>query len=359
MEKRTFKKIGILGTVLMTSFAMNLYVQAEEKCETHENYYFLSEIYNLDNLNTKLEEENPYNRSHGTYFPALPDNYKDGTVKTGKVCLYSGDYNDGDQTCVEKITLDDYFKIYKRILDVASGSKQVEFEVPTDKKKTVSTYLEDGNTTYYIHGVWFEMDSSGNPMAELEGNVRVNHIDTDVLVKNSMLPSTQVSATVDENPYIRFNVVRTINKTNVAGMTGFDLKWHEEDTEERSTVLTPALYKIEYSVCGEKFEAKIDYVDEKTGDPVADSHFEDNLEDGYTNKVTSPDVEGCVIKYEDEKEVTVNIDGDNFYKKVLYVCEVEDNEKTGDVLIIAAWIVGIAALGYSVYYFTKLKKESN
>lgn len=358
MEKKIVKKIGILGTVLITSFAMNLYVQAEEKCETHENYYFLSEIYNLKNLNAKLEEENPYMRSHGTYFPALPDNYKNGTVKSGKVCLYAGDSEDGDQTCVEKISLDDYYKIYKRILDIASGSKQVEFELPTNTK-TVSTYLEEGNITYYLHGVWFEMDQSGKPIKETESGVRFNHVDTNDLIKNSILPSTQVTATVDENPYIRFVVARTINKTNVDGMTGFNLKWHEEDTEERSTVLTPALYKIEYDVCGEKYEAKIDYVDEKTGDPVADSHFEDNLEDGYTNKVTSPEVEGCVIKYEDEKEVTVNIEGKDFYKKVLYVCEVENNEKTGDALIIAAWIIGVAALGYSVYYFTRLKKESN
>lgn len=36
--------------------------------------------------------------------------------------------------------------------------------------------------------------------------------------------------------------------------------------------------------------------------------------------------------------------------------EITENSKTGDTLIFVAWVVGIGALTYSVYYF-KSKKE--
>lgn len=38
--------------------------------------------------------------------------------------------------------------------------------------------------------------------------------------------------------------------------------------------------------------------------------------------------------------------------------EIKENVKTGDILIFVAWVVGIAALGYSVYYFKKNRKNN-
>jgi len=37
---------------------------------------------------------------------------------------------------------------------------------------------------------------------------------------------------------------------------------------------------------------------------------------------------------------------------------IKENEPTGSLLIYIAWIIGLGALGYSVYYFMKLKKEN-
>ena len=37
--------------------------------------------------------------------------------------------------------------------------------------------------------------------------------------------------------------------------------------------------------------------------------------------------------------------------------EIEENSKTGDILILIAWITGIGALSYTVYYF-KIRKET-
>lgn len=109
-----------------------------------------------------------------------------------------------------------------------------------------------------------------------------------------------------------------------------------------------------YYTCKKFYNAKIDYVFADTGKEAADSYYKDNLEDGYTKNVESPKIEGCVTK---DKEVKVNIEGKNFYKKVEYTCEVEENEKTGSLLIYIAWLIGLGALGYSTCYFIKLKKS--
>lgn len=116
-----------------------------------------------------------------------------------------------------------------------------------------------------------------------------------------------------------------------------------------------------YYTCKELYNAKIDYVYEGTEEPVkeedkvADSYYEKKLEDGYTKKVESPKIAGCITK---DTEVEVSIDGKDFYKKVEYTCEIKENEPTGSFLIYVAWIIGLGALGYSVYYFMKLKKEN-
>jgi len=110
-----------------------------------------------------------------------------------------------------------------------------------------------------------------------------------------------------------------------------------------------------YYTCKELYNAKIDYVYEETGEKAAESYYKDNLEDGYAEDVPSDEIEGCVTK---DTEVKVNIEGDDFYKKVVYTCEVKENEKTGSFLIYIAWIISLGALGYSAYYFIKLKKTN-
>ena len=38
--------------------------------------------------------------------------------------------------------------------------------------------------------------------------------------------------------------------------------------------------------------------------------------------------------------------------------EIDKNSKTGDALIQFVWIIGICALGYSIYYFKNKKQEN-
>lgn len=81
--------------------------------------------------------------------------------------------------------------------------------------------------------------------------------------------------------------------------------------------------------------------------------FKSGLEDGYTTKVPSPALKNC---NPDKTEVNVEIKGSNFEDEVIYTCTIS-NTPTGNMLIYVVWAVGAAALGYSIYYFAKNKKE--
>lgn len=111
-----------------------------------------------------------------------------------------------------------------------------------------------------------------------------------------------------------------------------------------------------YYTCKELYKAQIDYVYAETGEEAADSYNKTSLEDKYTEKVTSPKIAGCVTK---DTEVEVSIDGKDFYKKVEYTCEIKEAPPTGSFLIYIAWLIGLGTLGYSAYYFIKLKKKTN
>lgn len=58
---------------------------------------------------------------------------------------------------------------------------------------------------------------------------------------------------------------------------------------------------------------------------------------------------GTDVPIEDPKD---DSDGDNKTDK-----ELDEGPQTGDGLIIFAWIIGIGALGYSIYYFKKVRKN--
>ena len=86
-------------------------------------------------------------------------------------------------------------------------------------------------------------------------------------------------------------------------------------------------------------------------------YYKTQLADGYTEEVESPALKNCTP---DKKNVSVKIEGKDFYDEVVYSCKNEtiiDNPNTGKALIYIAWIIGLGALGYSVYYFTTLKKS--
>ena len=105
------------------------------------------------------------------------------------------------------------------------------------------------------------------------------------------------------------------------------------------------------------------------GKDVDNPYTETGFLPGETKTIDSPEKKGCTIvdtkgnKNDADKKVTISIDKINpkdFEKNVYYYCPSEDTGKelpTGDALIYLAWAVGLGAIGYSVYYFKKMKKE--
>lgn len=69
--------------------------------------------------------------------------------------------------------------------------------------------------------------------------------------------------------------------------------------------------------------------------------------------------DGTLIKSDDSNEDEINIpidSNDNNSDKTNN--EIDKNSKTGDALIQFVWIIGICALGYSIYYFKNKKQEN-
>lgn len=69
--------------------------------------------------------------------------------------------------------------------------------------------------------------------------------------------------------------------------------------------------------------------------------------------------DGALIKSDDSNEDGINIpidSDDNNSDKTND--EIDKNSKTGDALIQFVWIIGICALGYSIYYFKNKKQEN-
>ena len=102
------------------------------------------------------------------------------------------------------------------------------------------------------------------------------------------------------------------------------------------------------------------------GKDVKNPYTETGFLPGETKDVISPEKKGCTIvdtkgnKNDADKIVTIAIDKNSpkdFTKEVYYYCPTEVNPKTGDALIYLAWTIGLGAIGYSVYYFKKAKKE--
>ena len=375
------KKVGLLSVALLSTVAFSSMAKAEKVCTTYKNYYFFSEInthtFTVEKVDTA--GENGWARSHRTYFPKLPEGAILADNYTGeRVCLKKEENSQADGTCNETWTLDDYYTKYKAIMrNESANTKEFYTTGETEEDKANYTVLTEGNENYFLHGKWYEIE---NGVMDTNGKdrVRYNSVSNEALIGGSILP-TLTSITFDfTQTYSLFaKIDRTLKQDNLSGLTPFMLSW-TGGTDTDSSVLTPALYKIEYQMCEdvETYNATINYYYYKDGKPTKEFvEFDnnelnqvtrENLRDGYTEKVTSPDKKGCSIvnesgkTYETDKEVTILIDKGNFTKNVYYYCPADDEGApvpTGDFLIYVAWAVGLGAIGYSVYYFKKMKKE--
>lgn len=370
MKNKIYKKIGLLSISALAALSFSTQVKAEQVCEDVEyaNYYFFSGIY----TDTKLDEliENKSYNYNGTFFPKLTEKAKDTVEK--KVCLSA---DEADSACLKNdLNLNNFYALYKNILKAnQEKSFSVTYTGVGGAQKTETTkvlYLTEGKTTYYLHDKWYTTDKDQNVTSDTSNKiVRYQSIDTADLVSGAVIPTETTFTQKDAgDEALMINIARKFNAGDKTGKTGFDLTDYYADGK---TFLTPALYKITYKIneCKEKeeepdepttedkFTATIKYLDKDTEKAVADQYSEKDLSNGYKKTVDSPNVDGCKLVNEDEVQVSYVINNGNFEKIVYYSCEVDDPGKTGNVLIFVAWVVGLSALGYSVYWFKKNKPE--
>lgn len=355
----------ILFLVAVTTFTIfNANVKAEKICKIYKDYDLFAEVTSIDKYNEAMNNNGKYNVYTQTQTPAglskeseLIKEYQVNIIKTGT----SQD---------KEWTLKDYYNNLKNV---------------KDKGKTETLKTSTGDTTILVYSINESETESGEPVViryikhgkwNAEGKEETENGFTleslfkstiDELVSASVIPTgnleklegtgTKIVSTKNGDFY-EIQVERTATSSDIEGLEGISAKL--TNGEEQKVLIAPAVYYREYEYCKETYKAQIDYV-YTDGSEAAPSHNEDELEAGYTNKVTSPTIENCTP---DKKEVNISIDKDkpeDFYEKVVYTCEVDEeiteNKSTGDALIYVAWAIGIAALGYSVYYFITLKKS--
>ena len=346
-----FKKIVGLLFLVVCCFP-TLFVSADELCTTYRNYYFFNEINSFDVVKNKVTENSGvWQRNHVTYFPNVHKVTEEQNMKSGKVCL-------ADETgCNETWTLEEFYNKYKEIMskgekgNVTISNKEEEYIVYTvtdDDGKEVS---------YFLHSAWFETDENGNVITDSRSeNVDYSSVDTADLVKGSFipvksLPNLDFTGGTNGEGYVEATIGRRIETADYESVTPFSLEWNSTSGSIQS-VLTPALYYSEYELCGKevKYDATINYYKEGTTEKVADTWSKSNLEDGYTETVSSPTVENCTPG---EESVNVLIDGDNFDHIVYYTCNVEKNPGTGSAFIFFVAFICLATLGVGAWYYKK------
>jgi len=345
MKKKLLLIIGIITFGLTVTLNIET-VEAASSC-TVRNYYFLNEInYSPHYTNLATSNSYPWERNHTTEFSvaSIPSNAI-STVSGSKIELTKTGTSNG----VQSWSLADFYDKYK--LGVAAGG---------DYSTT-----EDGMEVHYlIHGAWYE--DNGVIRSTI---VDFTNVDTEDLVAGSILPSsttTQFLYDYDTSGVIvNINVRRTIEYNDVLeddstlAVTPFNVAWTEGGAEIAS-ILTPALAYLEYETeCPSQYKATIHYLEYGTDKVLATDYLETNLENDTTDNVTSPSINGYTLKNNTDKVVIYTINGADFEYTVYYVPNTEpvSQVNTGDTMIYIVWGIGVLALGYSIYYFTKYYKK--
>lgn len=419
MKKGILKKAGILGLASLSLMTLSpRLAKAEKICTTHKNYYLYLLIDDEPGfVNTVYKSEgNVKNQYNSAYFPGLPKNAdaaagnKSGIIY-GRICLSKDGVADGENLqCVNGITwtLEDYYRIRGEAI------KSVNRETFTDDQGNQlscrvyekNSEDENGNKViehYYGGTKWFKCeDEACANQTEGGSGSNTSSLSLETLVKGSYLPS-QTQITFQPANSSKAIITRTIDakkdfldyltydddgnlKTDDEGnliinnnskkVVPFQLAWNAGEAVKTS-LLAPAVYYVEYQTCQDEYTATINYYYYKDGKTTTDKvEFDNNeanpyvktgLTTGSKDSYKSPEKKGCTIvdtkgnKYDTDKVVNYEIKDEDFTKNVYYYCpaeeEVETNSKTGDALIYFAWAIGLGAIGYSVYYFKKLKKE--
>lgn len=373
---------------------------------------FVNRVYQAELASNEAKEY--YNSA---YFPLIPENAEfpknNEAIISGRICMSKDGISDGNgNQCIKGLTwtVEEY---YQKKIEATPNLKSVSFKDDKGVSRECKVYdktvdNENGNKViehYYTGAHWFKCDDAQCKNATSGGSgADTSNLSLETLAKGSYLPlQTEITfnpasssrtiitrrittkgekdtetgqvipgnyqdyLTYDENgnPKVDESGNLIINSSSTK-LKPFDLQWNANESVKTS-LLAPAVYYVEYQICEDAYNADIEYfVKESDGtltpakeyDEEIVNYSKSELDDGYTEPVNTPKLSGCTA---DKAKVEVKIEGKDFYDKVIYTCkanqEIDNNNKTGDALIYLAWIIGLGAIGYSVYYFKKLKKE--
>lgn len=376
-KKNRIRIVSLFSVLSVFGFALATPVNADQQCH-YKDYYFFNEINKktlIDDKKSAMEDEKTdWFRQHKTYFPIAKDL---SNFTSQRICLRK---DDSDNISCKDFggtiwNLDEFYNAYKL---AATEGENVDYTIYPDDVETktssskVKIVKDEANeiTRYLTHGKWYKVDANDE---ETEGGDGVNLGQSKVsdMINASLLPSTiDFSSNFDNTPgnkirehgSIQIKIKRYINiKTNTINNAAlanpFSVVWHPNE-DAQASILAPALYYVEYDASCEKYQATIDYFYAGTTDRVefkndeANPYVETGLDNGYSKEVKSPELKGCTSS----KDVTIKIDGEDFYDVVYYSCDLKEPPKTGDALIYVAWVVGLGALGYASYYLYKNRK---
>lgn len=362
--RKKLKNISILSIIALVILTLALPVKAEEKiCKQHKDYYLFSYILqDIGTIKNNAETTPTLEKVFITDYPKYVISNVPTTLEYGRVAITKVSnsliYNDiNDEQVIDIMDLKTYYDIYSNIKKDGKKTEFINHDKETDAYYKLTETNDNETITYYYHGKWFEENdsSSGEPI-EFKDMIKDN-----IAYNGSFLPEVTIAFKELKNTnLIQFTVTRNIDiKNDLANdkFTPFKLKI---GNNEKEVGLAPTVYLIKYedeNDCITTYNATINYLDKETKKEVHDPYKDSKLDDGYTKPVDSPEITGCTP---DKETVEIKINGKDFEETVYYSCKTEtikDNPKTGSALIFTAWTIGIGALGYSAYYFSKMRKE--
>lgn len=307
-------------------------------CTVYTNRYFFIEINSNDIYEIRVADGAVWDRHHGTYFPALGAST---ALNERDICLKRN--ADDTTTCAsfdssDQMTLEDFYISYQK---VATEGTEVTFSIPDGSGTTTAKVYEYTGAEFsgkksvfrdFTHGSWFNTSDEGVVGEINDESVDLSSSQIEAMVNASALPHYIQFSSSNESEFFYMTIRRQIEAAQNGNdsVTPFDVIWREGGNAV-SSIVSPALYVITYEVCEEipvpvKYNATIDYFYAGTekrvefGDDVANPWTKSDLEDNYTETVTSPSLENCTF---DKEQVEVKIEGKDFYDVVYYTCEEE------------------------------------
>lgn len=110
-------------------------------------------------------------------------------------------------------------------------------------------------------------------------------------------------------------------------------------------------------VIGNLYSATINFYyledGKETTKKIEDPLVLNDLENGYTKAIEVPKIEGCKASKE---EIKVTINNSNFTDSVYYSCDITENIKTGNIIIVIISVLGVSIL-VIIYYYLKKKNK--